>query len=252
MQIAMLLAVLGVIGLFVLLVFLVFSSTKKEKARKNEMAWSLGFRPVEKPDQILTEQIFALHRHTQNPQFSLKNVVVRNTLEGQVYLYDLDDVSGDSTSVVANMGVAIVTPGRDLPRFIIFPRINMEGKLAAFANRAVEWLASRNMEKVVMDDFPPFDHRYLVTASDAFKVKEILNTDLINLLMHSEMMSVDLTERPINNGMVSVTADGEALSVSNTGLNSSGKKTTAEEIRARVDLALAISRALDQKQPVQS
>ena len=252
MQIAMLLAVLGIIGVFVLLVFLMFTSAKKENARKKELAWSLGFRPVEKPDQVLTEQIFALHRHTQNPRFSLKNVYVRNTPEGQVYLYDLDDHSGDSTSVVANMGVAIVTPGRDLPRFNIFPRINLEGKLATFANRAMEWLVSGDMEKVVLDDYPDFDHRYLVTASDAFKVKEILNTDLMNLLMHQEMMSVDLTERRVTNGMVSVNADGETLSVSNTGLKSSGQKITAEEIRARVDLALAISRALDQKQPVQS
>ena len=232
MQIITLLAVLGIIGLFAGIVYLMIRAAKKDRAWKAEMARSLGFQPIEKPDQALTGRIIALHRHGKNSSFSLHNVFVRNTPEGQLYLYDLDDNSGEDSSLIARMGVAIVTPGRELPRFIIFPRINMDSKLASFANRAIEWLASRSMEKVVMDDCPDFEQRYMVTADDAFRVKETLNTDLINLLVNSSEFWM-------------INAAGDALSVSTGITSASGQQVTAEAIHHRIDLALAISRCLD-------
>ena len=232
MQIVMLIAVLGIIGLFAGIVLLMISAGKKDRARKAELARSLGFYPIEKPDQALTGRIIELHRRSKNSRFSLRNVFVRNTPEGQLYLYDLDDSSGEDSSPVARMGVAIVTPGRELPRFIIYPRINMESKLASIANRAIEWLASLTMEKVVLDDRPDFEQRYMVTADDAFRVKETLTTNLINLLVNSSESLM-------------INAAGDALSVSTAISRTSGQNVTAEELRPRIDMTLAISRCLD-------
>jgi hypothetical protein len=232
MQIASLLFVLAFIGLFAGIILLMVSAGKKDRARKAEVARSLGFTPIEKPDQTLTGRIVELHRHSQNSSFSLHNVFVRNTPEGQMVLYDLDDTSGDESSVVARMAVALVTPGRELPRFVIFPRINKEGKLASIANRALEWIASRNMEKVVMDDRPDFAQRYMVTAEDAFRVKETLNASLINLL-------VNISET------LMISAASDALSVSTAITTTPGPQLSAEVLRPRLDLTLAISRCLD-------
>jgi hypothetical protein len=232
MQIIAVIAVLGFIGLIAGIVFLMFLAAKKERARKVELASTLGFQPVEKPDAALTERFFTLHRYTKNSRYSLRNVFVRNTPEGQMYLYDLDDNSGESSTRVVNMGVAIVTPGRDLPRFIIYPRINLGGKLASFANRAIEWLASRNMERVEMDDRPGFEQRYIVNADDAMRAREIINNNLTNLLVNC-------------NEMLVIHGADDSLSVSNTVSSTSGQKVTAEVLRPRIDLALAISRCLN-------
>ncbi len=159
--------------LLILLVFagmVIFSITSNRRAReaRERMAQTLGMTPVPQPDAALVEQITGLYR-TSWEQFKadLLNVSRRSLPDGELFLFDLLDTGGDSTSITESQGVAIRSNTLKLPQFQMYPKMDAsKSALGSLANKIVEWGVSKIGTPVNFPEYPAFQARYAVTSAD--------------------------------------------------------------------------------------
>lgn len=161
------------VPLLILLVFagmvwFAVTSSRRAKEAKAQMTQTLGMTPVPQPDSALVEQITDLYR-TPWEQFKadLLNVSRRSLPDGELFLFDLLDTGGDSTSITESQGVAIRSNTLKLPPFQLYPKVDTtKYALGSLANKIVEWGVSRVGTPVHFPEFPAFEARYAVTSSD--------------------------------------------------------------------------------------
>ena len=152
--------ILGAVGLGVVL--MVRRSRRDREARRG-LAETLGFQPLEPVPEVVSGQIIALHRRLRGEQFSLRNVFVRSLPEGRFYLYDLWEAGSESNSLVEQCAVAVVMPGKNLPRFTISPRLELSGTLGGLAVRLTDWMAKQFGPEIVTGQ-AGFHSHYLLTG----------------------------------------------------------------------------------------
>jgi hypothetical protein len=149
---------------------------KQQKQERADMAAMLGFQPVAKSDYafLKTRLAFINPRYGKNDQ-ELRDVFFHRIPEGDLYLYDLWDTGGDSSSVVHNRALALVVPGKNFPRFTITSRLAIPGKFTALANKVITWAMAHDMKVIDFPESPEFNTRFIVAAENELSLKEILN-----------------------------------------------------------------------------
>lgn len=234
----LLILVLGFLLLFALVIVWMISSDRKRRSRKVEQAQSLGFQPVEKPDPALTNQILALHIHRAGQQREIRNLFFRRTTEGDVYLFDLWDPSGDSSTQIANSAVAVLSPNLRLPRFALISRLEETGSgVAGLLSRAANWAIRQlgaNMWMIAFADDPDFSSHFFVAVPDETSepaVRAFLNADLrcqLLKLVH-----------------VHIQAGGNLFTISSYDLNSAHDADQAEKVREQIRQAQQVARLFE-------
>lgn len=176
-----------IVALLVALVFgvLVIGSiliTRKEKAKRTRLTQAPGMMPVPQPDAALAEQICALHRPARGTAtYKLRNVSRRPLADGELFLFDLVDTSGDGDSTTAHQAMAIRSTTLQLPPFKVYPRVDTQQyALGGLANRIVEWAVARVGQPVSFPEYPAFATRYTVTSDDPPAARRFFDERLAN------------------------------------------------------------------------
>lgn len=180
----------GFILFFVGLIFLSVYSQRKTNARKREAAACLGFTPVDKPGQEFVDRIQALYENASWKRFKLDHVSRKSFADGEIYLFDLWETSGEDNTTLVEQGIAILSPYLHLPRFSLSPKLQMKGALAEWTNSLIKWAYSRRDQPVDFSAHPAFDSRYIVMGDEAGAIRECLDAHLMNRLLRLENYSV--------------------------------------------------------------
>lgn len=175
--------VIGIVLIIGGLIYWVIASSKRRKQELAESAGMLGFHPVPKTAYPEVKSRLAVI----NPQHgsssrSLQDVFVKPVPEGDLYLYDLWDDSGDSSSVTQNRAIALVIPGKQFPRFVITARLAATGILAGLANKVIAWAFGHEMKIVAFPDEPDLNEYFLVAGDDESKVHDMFNSSILQRL----------------------------------------------------------------------
>jgi hypothetical protein len=217
---------LGIIGLFVFIVAWMIIRTRQQQAYRTGLMQTLGFTPVKEPDPSLLEQISSVHPRFGTQNYRLKNVARRSFPYGVLYLYDLVDADNESTSTVESFAIAIVASGTDLPRFITYPRLEMGGKLAGWANQFIESvIESQGFIELDLEGYPDFEQKYFLFGEDEIIIKALFSTQLVGML--------------VREGNINISAKGDVICVSRTDFKNRSKPDETA-VRALVDLSIAI------------
>jgi hypothetical protein len=221
-----LLIVMGIVGFFILIVAWMIIGARQQQAYHAGLVQSLGFTPIEEPDPSLLVQITSVHPRFGTPNYKLKNVARRSFPYGALYLYDLLDTGGESTSTVENFAIAIVASGTDLPRFITYPRLEVGGKLAGWANQLIESLIeSQGFIELDLEGYPDFEQKYFLFGEDEAAIKALFGAPLVGML--------------VREANINISANGDIISISRTDFKNRSKPDESA-IRALVDLSIAI------------
>jgi len=189
---------MDIVGVLVLLGFLVFfggmvyfaiSTTRKEAEQKKQAAQSLGFSSIE-TDANLLEKLSALYRRPgAQTRYDLRSLSRRVTPDGEMYLFDLVDTSGDDDSWTEKQAVAIVSPYLKLPPFAIFPKADQKYALSGLANKVLEWGMSFVGSQVEFPEYPEFESRYIVTSNESSDwVREFFDQRLADYFSRTPML----------------------------------------------------------------
>lgn len=182
---------LAIIGAFAILLFASLRANRLAAARKKDSAALLGLRHLSSFDPILLQRIAPLlHRNSTNG-LELRNVYQRKLPDGDLYMFDLWDTSGESSSSVCDSAFALFSPELALPRLSLLPRLEENGKLAALANRFIGWAASQSLPHIDFDGPFDFVQNYLVFGLDEPVVRSFLDDILRSRLAHLKGVSIE-------------------------------------------------------------
>lgn len=224
-----LLIVLGFLAVFALIVYMAINTSRSDRENKRRLAQALGFTPVE-PDQPLTEKIDRLYRiGTRGKNFQLQQVFRRRLPDGDVYLLDVIEQSGDDNSIFDQQAVAVVSSCLDLPAFTIYPKVDAEKyKLGTFANNIIRWASNFLGEPVDFPEYSEFDKKYIVSSPDPEPVRRYFDAILAQTLAQMNMIHVH--------------ADGDAFVFSP--INTQLKKLDQNILSERINQGLNLFRIL--------
>jgi hypothetical protein len=211
------------------MIYFVVSSARKETERKRQIAQTLGFSPIE-PDAQLQEKIAKLYRRpgTQT-RYELRNVSRRVIPDGEMYLFDLVDKSGDEDSWTERQAAAIVSPYLKLPPFTLYPKSDAKYALSGLANKALEWAMSFAGSPVPFPECPEFNARYIVTSNESSDwVRGFFDENLVQYFSRTQMFML--------HGMDDIFTFAE--------MDPKFKPADPESMSRRVSQALDIFRAL--------
>lgn len=187
------------VGALIIIAFLViFAGTiawivalnRSTQARQQETAHTLGFQPIE-PSEELVEQISGVYRrHRPQVEYRLENVYQRRMPDGDMFLFDLVDAAGEDGNQSEQQSLAVVSPGLNLPHFLLFPRASFTGLAGSLANRLLEWAASQAGEQIEFPDAPGFGERYLLTSLEPEQVRSFFHPSLLQQLAQTRQGAV--------------------------------------------------------------
>lgn len=182
---------LAIIGAFALLLFASLRGARLAAEKKKDSATLLGLRHLSTPDPGLLQRIAPLLHRTSTTGLELRNVYQRKLPDGELYLFDLWDTSGESSSSVCDSAFAFFSPGMALPRLSLLPRLDATGKLAGLANRFIGWAASKSLPHIDFDGPFDFVQNYLVFGLDEPAVRSFLDEILRSRLAHLKGVSIE-------------------------------------------------------------
>ncbi len=229
---------MDITGILVLVGFLLFfggmlyfaiTSTRKEAEQKKQNAQSLGFSPVE-ADPKLEEKIAAMYRRQgAQTRYELQSVSRRTIPDGEIYLFDLVDKSGDDDSWTERQAVAIVSPYLKLPPFTLFPKADQKYALSGLANKVLEWGMTFVGSPIPFPEYPDFNARYIVTSNESSDwVRGFFDQRLVDYFSRTQMFML--------HGMDDIFTFAE--------MDPKFKPADSENMSRRVNQALDVFRAL--------
>ncbi|MBI5953839.1 MAG: hypothetical protein HY865_19470 [Chloroflexi bacterium] len=149
------------------MVFLAIQSSRQDIDKKRQIAQSLGFSPVE-ADSKLTNQIAILYRRPgAQTRYELRNVSRRVIPDGEMYLFDLVDTSGEDDSWTERQAVAIISPHLNMPPLNLFPKADQKYAISGLANKVLVWGMSFMGTHIDFPEYPEFASRYIVSSNEA-------------------------------------------------------------------------------------
>ena len=217
---------LAIIGAFAILLFASLRASRLAAARKKDSAALLGLRHLSSPDPSLLQRIAPLLHRSGTTGLELRNVYQRKLPDGDLYLFDLWDTSGESSSSVCDSAFALFSPGLALPRLSLLPRLEENGKLAGLANRFIGWAASQSLPHIDFDGPFDFVQNYLVFGSDEPAVRSFLDDYLRSRLAHLKGVSIE--------------TEGELIIVSDAFRRITNPAGQPGELSAEMDRALSV------------
>lgn len=217
-------------GIVLLVGGVVFAAVRAYRSARSDFLAAvrdLGFRPAG-PAPELQSRMAALYTppsRSENsaPDFKVENVFRKQLTDGEMFVFDLVDTSGEGNTRTEQQSVAVVSRRLDLPRFVIIPRVGSSSVLAPVANRMISWVASTYGTPVELSSDPSFSQHYLVSARDPDAARRFLTTDR--------------TRRLAEVPHTGVHASGDAFTVSTLHM---GRRPVRQKLSERIDHAARI------------
>jgi len=191
MEILKIVSVLGILGLVALAVAAMVRSERRRVAARKQSALRLGFSEVREPETQLLERICRLHQKTGDQTIEIANVYQQSGPDYELYLLDVRDHSGDSSDLVLDGGLAVVSSRLHLPRFTLCPKIVQPGRIAALANVVLERLARRAGTEVGFPTCPEFEARYFVVGPDEAGIRDLFSDRVLSRLSETQHWMIE-------------------------------------------------------------
>ena len=191
---------MDIIGDLVLLGFLLFfggmiyftiQSSRKDVEIKQQTAQSLSFSPIQ-ADPKLTGEIAKLYRRPRShANYEIRNVSRRVIPDGEMYLFDLVDTSGEDDSWLERQAVAIVSPYLNMPPFVLFPKTDQKYMLSGLVNKVLEWGMSFVGTPVEFSDYPEFNARYILASEESTDwIRGFFDQDMAQYFSRTQMFTL--------------------------------------------------------------
>ncbi len=184
------LIVAAILLLFILVVYFMITSARKEKAAKAQLAFALGFSSCA-PDPALLEQILSLYPNRQLSQCRFDNLFRKPFPDGDIYLFDLTDTSGNDSTQVEDQAVAVLSPHLDLPPLMIYPLADIQGWAANLANRVMRFVAGKIGSPVEFPEVPEFQKKYLLSSWDPESARQFFEPQMLRQLAQTSLLSIE-------------------------------------------------------------
>lgn len=190
MDLAAILFLIGFLFVFGGILYMSMQSSRKDKETKQLVTQSLGFASCE-ADGSLVEKISSLYqRPGSNPKYQLRHVSRNRIPNGEMFLFDLVDTSGEDDSWAERQAVAVISPALKLPPFAFFPKSNPKYALSGLANQIVEWGMAKIGESVALPQYPALGERYVITSQDADGLRLFMDESLARFFSQTEMYTI--------------------------------------------------------------
>ncbi|MCX7755023.1 MAG: hypothetical protein N2117_07230 [Anaerolineales bacterium] len=218
--------------LFAGIIWLAVTAARKERESKAQIAQMLGMTPLPQPEPALLEQIAPLYRTALGVEkYKLRHVSRRILPDGELFLFDLVDTSGDGESTTENQAIAIRSDTLRLPPFQLYPKLDTKKyALGGLANAVVAWSIAKVGTPVQFPESPAFQARYAVTSTDPEAVRRFFDEAKTRYFASTENYTLN--------------AGGHLFTFAEVDL--SGKKDELERISRRINRALEIYRLFRQ------
>lgn len=217
---------------FFLLVGLVavyaITSYRKAEARKKATALAAGFTPFADPSSQVSRRIVGLFENPRRKQLKLTNLWLKRFPDGEMYLYDLKETSGDSDDQLATQDLLFVSSYLHLPRFTLVPRLDIDSKLGEMFDQFMRWAVSVGGTKPLRPlGNPEFDEHYWVSGPDHAAIRQYLSSDRIAWLANTRSYHLE--------------AEGDAFTFTHAVY---GAKTASRSAASQPDLNQKISQGM--------
>lgn len=175
---------LAIVAVIAALILLAIRSSRRNRERRQQVFGALGFSSVDPPSSLV-EKISRLYHDTalvrrgKSGRIRLSHVFGRRVGDGEMFVFDLIDVSGDEDSHSERQVVAVVSARLQMPTFLLFPKSDQTGGASRAANRLLTWLASKVAASLEFPGVPQFGERYLVISADTDRTRKFLDAALL-------------------------------------------------------------------------
>lgn len=225
METLSILIIFGALAFFALLVYLAIHTDRSDAENKRKLTAALGFTPIE-PDERLNAKISQLYMSgTRGKNFCLKHVSRKELPDGEMYLFDVIETSGEDNSISDQQALAIVSHRLNLPPFVLYPKVDSDTyMLGGFANKLIRWATTFIGQPVDFPEYPDFQKKYTVSSPDPEPVRRFFSPSLARTLA--------------NTSLYQMYAGGDAFTFSR--LNTKFKKPDQEILAECVNQAMYI------------
>lgn len=184
------LIIIAFLLIFVATLAWIITANRKAQAQLQETAHTLGFQPIEPSPELVAQITGVYRRHRPQVEYRLKNVYQRRMPDGDMFLFDLVDASGEDGNRNEQQSLAVVSPDLKLPHFLLFPRAELAGLAGSLANRLLEWAASQAGEPLEFPDAPGFGERYLLASLEPEQARSFFHPSLLQQLAQTRQGAV--------------------------------------------------------------
>ena len=175
-----LLIAFGLLLLFGLLISYAVQYSKKKEEQRQQTVRSMGFTAIE-TSATLTDRINQFYSWDKSSsQTTLSNVFHKTLPDGEMYLFGLNDSDTEQQTI------AILSPDLSLPKFMIFPRIEMDNAAGKLVNKALIWAISRVETPLEFPEVPEFQERYMVSSPNPDSARRFLDANLLRQLTQTK------------------------------------------------------------------
>jgi hypothetical protein len=229
MNITSALVLIGFLLFFGGMLYFAIRSSLKDMEQKKQIAQSLGFSPVE-ADPALTGKIAELYRRPgAHTNYEMRNISRRVIPDGEMFLFDLVDTSGEDDTWTEHQAVGVVSRYLKMPPFTLFPKVEQKYALGGLANKVMEWGMSFVGSQVDFPEYPEFESRYIVSSNESSDwVREFFDPNLAGYFSRTQMLTLH--------------ASGDVFTFSEMGTNFDTSKEAV--MSQRVNRALDIFRIM--------
>jgi hypothetical protein len=221
---------MAILALVVFFVYRVVAHFRQKSAEHRAALRSLGFEPVSSSDREVVSSIVDLSERWKGDHYRVENLLERRGSDHRLFLFDLNDPSGDNHHPGL---LAVMSRRLELPRFTLYPRLDMEGRLAAFANTLLEKLVGHQGKTVGFPAHPKFDGRHFVRGSDEDEIRRFFDDDRLDALAEKQYLMIE--------------AGGDAFTVDRLNLRGQKRAPDLAEVAERVQEAEGLLRVLSKR-----
>jgi hypothetical protein len=214
--------VIGLVAFAVVgfVIYRLLAGERERKARRGREAALQGFRPVTPPDPAVVERIIALHRRPGRTALEVRDLYRREDGDRTLYLFDLADTSSESTDLVCDRAVLIVSPALGLPRFSLVPQLEQHGTLGRLANWVIRQVPGGGGDKVEFPASPAFQQRYALMTTDEPAVRRCFTAERLARLAETRYWIVE--------------AEGDGLTLDRLGIDVTGRRPGTIQLADRL------------------
>lgn len=221
---------LALLALVAFAVFKVARHMKQKNEERRATLRSLGFEPMAPADRDVLDAVVDLCRRFKGDSYRVDNVLQRKGSDHRLLLFDLHDISGENHHPGL---LAVMSRRLDLPRFTLYPRLEMEGRLAAFANTLLEKVVGHQGKTVSFPHHPSFDRRYFVRGRDEDEIRRFFDDERLDALTPKQYLMVE--------------AGGDAFTVDRIRLPGRATGSDLADVAERVEEAQSLLRLFSRR-----
>lgn len=185
MEVSSILFLIVFVSIFAGMIYLAIRTSSNDKKEKQELASALGFTPIEAHAALLAK-ISQLYQRGKS-KYEMRNVFHKKLPDGEMYLFDLVETSGEDDSWTETQAVAIISSYLKLPHFALFPKADQKYALSGVANKILEWGVSFVGKPIPFPEFPAFNDKYVVTSNEPDLTRIYLDANLLRYFSQTQM-----------------------------------------------------------------